>query len=225
MKNKNFYNNKLTAKKYLNIVKNYKKPFSKTFILKNFGLFVGDKSFFKILKCFELIQQIKNIKGDVVEFGVWNGNNLITIKKIFDYLKIKKNIIGFDNFKGMPAADRKNYFVGDIDLINYIKKFFGLEKIKIIKDDIMNLEKHYKKFPKLSMIYIDCDLYKTTSKILKILSNKLNKGGLIVFDEANFTINKGEGKAAREFYKKNKKYFKKIKLKKYYQPDLILKKK
>ena len=225
MKNKNFYNNKLTAKRYFNIIKNYKKPFSKTFILRNFGLFIGDKSLFKILKCFELIEQIKNIKGDVVEFGVWNGNNLVTMKKIFDYFKIKKNIIGYDNFKGMPTPDKKNYFVGEIDLINYIKKFFRLGNIKIIKDDIMNLEKHYKDFPKLSMIYIDCDLYKTTSKILETLSDKLNKKGLIVFDEANFNINKGEGKAAREFYKKNKKKFDKIILKKYYQPDLILRKK
>ena len=225
MKNKNFYNNKLTAKRYFNIIKNYKKPFSKTFILRNFGLFIGDKSLFKILKCFELIEQIKNIKGDVVEFGVWNGNNLVTMKKIFDYFKIKKNIIGYDNFKGMPTPDKKNYFVGEIDLINYIKKFFRLGNIKIIKDDIMNLEKHYKDFPKLSMIYIDCDLYNTTSKILETLSDKLNKKGLIVFDEANFNINKGEGKAAREFYKKNKKKFDKIILKKYYQPDLVLKKK
>ena len=225
MQNKNFYNNKLTAKRYFNIIKNYKKPFSKKFILKNFGLFVGDKSLFKILKCFELIKQIKNIKGDVVEFGVWNGNNLITMKKIFDYFKIKKNIIGYDNFKGMPTPDKKNYFIGKIDLINYIKKFFRLENIKIIKDDIMNLEKHYKEFPKLSMIYIDCDLYITTSKILETLNNKLNKGGLIVFDEANFSVKRGEGKAAREFYKKNKKNFDKIILKKYYQPDLILKKK
>ena len=225
MNNKNFYNNKLTAKRYFNIIKNYKKPFSKTFILRNFGLFIGDKSLFKILKCFELIEQIKNIKGDVVEFGVWNGNNLVTMKKIFDYFKIKKNIIGYDNFKGMPIPDKKNYFVGEIDLINYIKRFFRLGSIKIIKDDIMNLEKHYKDFPKLSMIYIDCDLYKTTSKILETLSNKLNKKGLIVFDEANFNINKGEGKAAREFYKKNKKKFDKIILKKYYQPDLILRKK
>jgi len=225
MKNKNFYNNKLTAKRYFNIIKNYKKPFSKIFILRNFGLFIGDKSFFKILKCFELIEQIKNIKGDVVEFGVWNGNNLITMKKIFDYFKIKKNIIGYDSFKGMPTPDKKNYFVGEMDLINYIKRFFRLGNIKIIKDDIMNLEKHYKDFPKLSMIYIDCDLYKTTSKILETLSDKLNKKGLIVFDEANFNMNKGEGKAAREFYRKNKKKFDKIILKKYYQPDLILRKK
>ena len=225
MVSKNFYNNKLTAKKYFNIIKNYKKPFSKIFILRNFGLFIGDKSFFKILKCFELIEQIKNIKGDVVEFGVWNGNNLITMKKIFDYFKIKKNIIGYDSFKGMPTPDKKNYFVGEMDLINYIKRFFRLGSIKIIKDAIMNLEKHYKDFPKLSMIYIDCDLYKTTSKILETLSDKLNKKGLIVFDEANFNMNKGEGKAAREFYRKNKKKFDKIILKKYYQPDLILRKK
>ena len=111
MKNKNFYNNKLTAKRYFNIVKNYKKPFSKTFILKNFGLFIGDKAFFKILKCFELIEQVKNIKGDVVEFGVWNGNNLITLKKIFDYFKIKKNILKQTNNLHAPFG-KAPAFVG-----------------------------------------------------------------------------------------------------------------
>ena len=75
----------------------------------------------------------------------------------------------------------------------------------------------------VNVIYIDCDLYNTTKKILKLLSSKLNKGGLIVFDEANFD-RAGEGKAAEEFYKKNRKNFKKILLKKYYQPDYVLKK-
>ena len=39
-----------------------------------------------------------------------------------------------------------------------------LDKIKIIKDDIMSLKKNLIKIPKLSLIYIDCDIYKTTKK-------------------------------------------------------------
>lgn len=219
---KNFYNNKKNANQYFKILNNYKKKFTNKFILKNLGLFIGDKAFYKILKCFELIKETKNIKGDIIEFGVWNGNNLITIKKILDYLKIKKRIIGYDNFQGMPQ-DKNKYFVGDKNLIFYIKKFFGFEDVRIIHDDIMLLKNHIKKIPKLSIIYIDCDIYETTSKILSLLSPKLNKGGIVIFDEANFDRG-GEGKAANEFFKQNKKKYKKILLQKYYQPDYVLKK-
>jgi len=220
---KNFFSNSLEANKYFKILTKYKKKFSKEFLLKNYGLFIGDKAFYKMLKCFEIIKETSNVKGDIIEFGVWNGNNLIMIKKILDYFNLKKKVIGYDNFKGMPKPDKKNYFIGDKKLVYYICKFFNLKNIKIIEDDIMSLKNHVKKMPKLSIIYIDCDLYNTTKKILKLLSSKLNKGGLIVFDEANFD-RAGEGKAAEEFYKKNRKNFKKILLKKYYQPDYVLKK-
>ena len=221
----NFFSNKISAKKYFSILKKYNKNFSNNFILKNFGLFIGDKATYKFLKCYDILTQIQKVKGDIIEFGVWNGNNLITLKKLMDYLKIKKKLIGYDNFQGMPIADNKNYFKGDKNLILYIKKFFNLKNITLIEDDIMNLHNHEKKISKLSLIYIDCDIYITTKKILETLKNKISKNGLIVFDEGNINIKKGEGKAALEFFKKNKGSFKRVYLKKNYQPDLILKKK
>ena len=41
----NFFSNKMKAKKYFSILENYKKNFSKDFVLKNYGLFIGDKAF------------------------------------------------------------------------------------------------------------------------------------------------------------------------------------
>jgi predicted O-methyltransferase YrrM len=124
----------------------------------------------------------------------------------------------------MSFKDNGNLFKGDKQLINYIKKFFNLKNIHLIEDDIMNLKHHRKKISKLSLIYIDCDIYDVTKNILEILKDKISKNGLIVFDEGNFNVKRGEGKAAKEFFKNNKKIFKRIKLKKFYQPDLIFKK-
>ena len=95
----NFYNNKLTGKKYNKVLKTRNFNFKKKFIIQNFGLFIGDKAFYKILKIFEILKEIKNVRGDIIEFGVWNGNNLIAIKKMLDYLKIKKKIIGYESLK------------------------------------------------------------------------------------------------------------------------------
>jgi hypothetical protein len=215
----NFYNNTLKGRKYLNIINKDKRFFTKKFILNNPGMLVGDKSFFRFLKLFELFESQKNVKGDIVEFGIWNGNNLFTIKKIIDFLKQKKNIIGFDNFSGFPNPqslknNKKGKYIGRPELINYIKKFFNFKNILIINDDILNLDKYSKKFKKISFIYIDCNIYEPVKKILETLDKKISKGGIIAFDEGLDSNNKGEGKAMLEFYKKNKKKYKVIKIKK-----------
>ena len=80
----------------------------------------------------------------------------------------------------------------------------------------MNLQKHRKKFNKISFIYIDCNVYKVVEKILEDMNHKIPKGGIIAFDE---------GKAMMSFYNKNKNKFKLVRLNSNYQPDALLIKK
>ena len=54
----NFYSNKLSSGKYLNVI-NLKKNLKNEFILKNFGSFIGDKSLFKFLTCYELLKKLR----------------------------------------------------------------------------------------------------------------------------------------------------------------------
>lgn len=227
----NFFSNKMQSKNYRKILKNYNKDLSKDFILRNWGILSGDKSFYRTLKLFQLITKVQKIKGDIVEFGVWNGNNLLTIKKIIDFLKLNKTLYGYDHFQGLKNPNKKDKhflkkdigtYAGDKKFINYIIKFFNLKNIKIIDEDIMNLEKKLKNFKKLSLIYIDCDLYEPTLKILKLLTPKLSKNGIVVFDEGKGKKWIGEKKALNEFLLLNKKNFKRTYLKENYQPDVLL---
>lgn len=191
------------------------------------GMLVGDKSLYRNIKMIELIENLRNVKGDIIEFGIWNGNNLFFIKKIIDYYKLKKKIIGYDNFSGFPNPGKmkklkKGKYIGKPELIKKIIKFFSLKNIDIINDDILNLQKYSKKFKKISLIYIDCNVYDPVKKILETLDSKISKGGIIAFDEAQNSKNKDENKAMMEFFNRNKKKYKLIKLKKNYQPDAIL---
>ena len=222
-----FFKNNLTSKKYFEILKN---NFSKRFILENFGMLLGNKSFYRFLKLSEILQKTKNVKGDIIEFGIWNGNNLFTIKKISDYYDFKKKIYGFDNFSGFPnppkfKKKKTGKYIGKPKLIKKMIKFFNLQKIFIVNDDIMNLSKYRKKFNKISFIYIDCNVFKIVDMILNELSHKISKGGVIAFDEARNKFNKDEGKAMMKFYMKNKKNYKLLRLNANYQPDAILIKK
>jgi len=222
-----FFNKKLTSKKYFKILQN---NFSKKFILENFGMLIGDKSFHRFMKLSEILNQTKNIKGDIIEFGIWNGNNLFSIKKIVDYLKIKKKIYGFDNFSGFPNPQKmkkniKGKYIGRPQLIKKIISFFNLKKIFIINDDIMNISRYKKRFKKISFIYIDCNVYSVVEKVLNEMNNLISSGGVIAFDEARNKFNTDEGRAMIKFYKKNKKNYRLIKLDSNYQPDAILIKK
>ena len=80
----NFFKNKLSSKKYNNIISNYRRTITNKFLIKNTGLFIGDKALYKIVKIFEILKSIKKVNGEIIEFGVWNGNNLVTIKKLIN---------------------------------------------------------------------------------------------------------------------------------------------
>tara|TARA_B100001063_G_C16582060_1_gene461282 strand:- start:123 stop:797 length:675 start_codon:yes stop_codon:yes gene_type:complete len=220
----NFFKNKLTGKKYSKLLKF---GFSNKFILENSGLLAGNKAFYRQMKILEIIEKTHKVKGAIIEFGIWNGNNLITIKKILDYLNINKKVFGYDNFKGFPnpsklKKQKKGKYIGNPNTIKKIISFFKLKNIEIFNDDIMNLIKYKKKFKSISFIYIDCNIYTPVKNILDQLGKKVNKGGIIAFDEAQHKTDKGEKMAMLNFYKKNKKNFTLKYLKKNYQPDALL---
>ena len=70
-------------------------------IISNYGLYSGDTNLFKVLTIKELVDKIKGVPGDIIEFGVWNGNTSFLIKKILDIYKIKKKLYLFYHFKGL----------------------------------------------------------------------------------------------------------------------------
>ena len=113
----NFFNKKISQKKYIKILNIHGFSRKKEFVLKNPGLFLGDKSLFRIFTNYKLILEQKKIPGDIIEFGIWNGNNLLLIKKICDFFKIKKIIWGYDHFKGLINPEKKDKFFTKKNLI------------------------------------------------------------------------------------------------------------
>ena len=48
----------------------------------------------------------KNIKGDIIEFGVYRGDSIISAALLLERLNIKKKIIGLDTFGGFPKKHK-----------------------------------------------------------------------------------------------------------------------
>lgn len=229
---------KLELKKYRKITSLAKRYNFKEFdLITKYGLFSGNQNLFKTLTIFKLIDEVKKVKGDIIELGIFQGNTSLLIKKILDIFKIKKKLYLLDHFKGLKHFQKEddNYSVRSYkkwtskDLVspkNLVKKFldfFNFKNVFFFNKDATTLDKNYFKKYKFSLAYFDMDLYEPTLKGLIAIDNSIAKGGIIVFDEGHKKFWQGEKKAIKDFLKINKNYKYKL-IDKRYQPDVVLKK-
>tara|TARA_B100000242_G_scaffold281544_1_gene241911 strand:- start:529 stop:1212 length:684 start_codon:yes stop_codon:yes gene_type:complete len=225
---------KLSKNKYLKINSLIKKfDFNQFELITNYGLFSGNTNLFKTLKIYELLNEVSHIKGDIIELGIHKGNTSLLIKKILDIFKIKKKLFLLDHFKGLVNFTNNDTKISKKFEFKYKSNkkqvetfinFFNLKNIKIINKDATTLRKgFFDKKQKFCFVYLDMDLYEPTINALNSIDKHVSKGGYIIFDEG-LKKDWSEGKAIKKFYNLNKKKYKMIKINKFYQPDLMLRK-
>jgi len=128
----------------------------------------------------------------------------------FDLFEGLPKIKGLDN-DGFCPYDKGQYSCS----VNKFKKIIArkgvdLNKVEIIPGwyaKVLN-EKLKKKLPikKASIIWIDCDLYESTVPVLNFITDYIQDGTILIFDDW-FSFrgdpNRGEQKAFKEWLKKN----------------------
>jgi O-methyltransferase len=155
------------------------------------------------------------IPGYYFEFGCNEANTMRmawdTFKHLFDL-----TYVGFDSFEGLPEIDKideqqiweKGKLAYPED--RFIRTVTGhgmptnrLVTVKGFYDDVLNENLKNRLLPhKAAVVYIDCDLYKSTVPVLEWVSNFLQNGTIIVFDDWNCfhgDPERGERRAWREF--------------------------
>ena len=78
---------------------------------RNFELFTHRRYLSRFLARYELYKKVLNIKGSIIECGVWNGGGLLAwakLSSIFEPYAIHRKIIGFDTFEGFPSLSKND---------------------------------------------------------------------------------------------------------------------
>ncbi len=184
---------------------------------------------YKLLTQYEIYKKIKNIRGDIYEFGVFKGSSLIRLLTFNAFIdKYKRKFYAFDNFGSFPVSKYKyekkfinkfennsGYGLHKNKLENFLneKKF---KNFKLIKGNILKTLPKFleKNNAKIALLHIDLDVYDPTYLVLDKLYKHVVKNGIIMFDDYN-TI-KGETKAVDDFYSINsikKNFIKSVKVK------------
>lgn len=187
-------------------------------IVDHFGLYAGIQTLGNRLAVFEIMKQCINIPGHIVEFGCWNGNNLMFMAKVLQLLQPNsyKHVYGFDSFDGLQtfspndgsnAKEFVDKYKGDYESLRVMINFFGMDEwVHLIKGDALETIPQFEKDnPHLmfSMAYIDFDLYEPCKIALEYVGKRIAPGGVIVFDEALTNLWPGEGKVLVEFLSEN----------------------
>lgn len=135
---------------------------------------------------FDLIQLVRNtrsIKGEIVEFGCYNGGSSAFIIKSRNAYCKNKNVYLFDTFSGIPKSKYglDSTWTSSFSNNSYleVKSFFYKEKnLKIIKGNLISNIKNLKN-KKISFCYLASDTLESGEAILKFIWPRLSRGGII----------------------------------------------
>lgn len=180
-----------------------------------------------LLRAIEYIET-QNIKGDIVECGVWKGGSMMLIaEKLKSLNNTNRKLYLLDTFEGMVKPSE-----ADIDILNrsavdlYVnenEKFTGdnewcfssLDDVKanltktnypqanliFVKGPVEKTLPH-KDISKIALLRLDTDWYESTKHELETLYDKLEIGGVLIIDDYGHW--NGARKAVDEFILQNK---------------------
>lgn len=145
--------------------------------------------------------------GCVMECGVYKGGSAKFMKNIMIQCKSNKVLRLFDTFAGMPSVTEKDkHKEGDFkdtdlkEVINYV----GIENMYTIfhAGKIPDTFIDYKNL-KIAFAHVDVDIYQSVWDCCEFIWPRLEKGGVIIFDDYGFESCPGAKEAVDKFFDKN----------------------
>ena len=130
-----------------------------------------------IIQTFQIAMNASKREGLILEFGVRHGNSINQLARLTN-----SPVYGFDSFEGLPTEwhneSKESYSTKGI--VPKVEKNITLYK-GWFEDTLPEFSKKHPEVIKL--INIDCDLFSSTSTILKILGPQIQSGTILIFDE------------------------------------------
>ncbi len=190
----------------------------------SFARFVPRQRLTMLLSKFELMRQILEVQGSIVEVGVHFGAGLFEWAQLCEILEprnYQRKIYGFDNFAGFAGiapqddhaqksvhlvpgglkADVHDELLENIRVFDLARVLGHIEKIHLVAGDALEtIPRFVAENPQLvvSLLYLDIDLYAPTRAALEHFVPRMPKGAVIVFDELNCEKFPGETVAVHE---------------------------
>jgi len=207
-----------------NLIRSFKEcPIPDNEIFSNLGLFLSRQNLSQLLFVNEIYQQLLDVHGVIMEFGVRWGRNMAlyeSLRGIYEPFNHNRKIIGFDTFEGFPSVNEKDgksdiievgaynvtdnyeqYLAGILDYHEQESPISHIKKYELVKGDaVTSIQQYLERNPQtiVAFAYFDFDIYEPTVACLNAIKDRLTKGSIIGFDELNHKDYPGETLALKE---------------------------
>jgi len=203
-------------------------PSSTLLKLRSFAVYAPRQVVTDFLVRYELFKMVLDVPGSIFEFGVFNGQGLMSFahfSAVMEPAHITRQIVGFDTFGGFTGVDEidgksRSDLVreGEYSLDSYERlkqairlfdrnRFIGhVGKVELVKGDVVQtLEPYLEENPHslAALLYLDMDIHAPTKYVLERMLMRVPKGGVVAFDELNMKDFPGETVALMETMKLN----------------------
>jgi O-methyltransferase len=157
---------------------------------------IGVKRLDNLHKMLDFVRK-NNIKGDLIETGVWKGGATIFMKLYSDLYGLNKKIFVCDSFEGLPPPSGlypsdngdqhytyKNLCVSLETVKNNFEYFDCLdENVIFIKGFFKDTLNNNEQIGEISLLRMDGDMYESTHDSLINLYDKVSDSGVIIVDD------------------------------------------
>ncbi len=161
----------------------------------------------------DMVEQVKTVDGDIVECGVSIGHGALLFTLLSDYVEVPRIYYGYDSFEGFPPPAEKDettpikgkgFWANPPDTVLKVLRDGRLgedvirDRIRLIKGWFDQSLPHHE--GSIALLHLDCDLYESYKIALQTLYDKVQPGGVIMFDEYGDNRWPGATKAIDEFF-------------------------
>ena len=200
-----------------------KSPIPGPELILNLGLYTRSTLVAKLLYLNELYQQVLQVPGVIMEFGVWWGANLSLLTGLRSALEPynwNRRVIGFDTFTGYspPAAEdgRSPYLKEGAYRVSegyrqHLESVLAaheednvlghLRKFELVEGNVLEtIEPYFRDHPEtiIALAYLDLALYEPTRHVLQAILPRMPKGAVLAMDELGSREFPGETLAYQE---------------------------
>src|SRR4051812_12701311 len=190
--------------------------------LDTFPKYVRRQSLTRLLALYEIFRRVLEVKGSIVECGVFRGFGLMAFAQmsaIIEPVNFTRRVYGFDTFEGfasVAAEDDSSYRTAApgalasnsldelhelIDIFDSNRYLGHMPKVHLVKGDAtQTIPQFVRDNPHLviSLLFLDFDLYGPTKAAIEAFVPRMPKGAIIAFDELDNPIWPGETLALLE---------------------------
>ncbi len=147
-------------------------------------------------RCYELwklMEEVRDVEGAIIEIGVWRGGTGLLIAKKAQTLGINDSVYLCDTFSGVVNAGHNDstYIGGEhsnapVEIVKGLSEKLITNNSKILKGIFPDETSNLIKDDKFRFCHIDVDVYESAKDSFEWVWDRLEVGGIIVFDDYGF---------------------------------------